>query len=95
MKQVWACLCVIGVWVGGGVGVAPANRRLQRRSLVPPRPDGRLGGLRNTLAKNGINLDVDLRCCCGSRPTAPAKGAHEMRMSRTVITRRGDDQRCW
>jgi hypothetical protein len=36
-----------------------------------------------------------MRCCRGSRPTAPAKDAHERRMSRTVITLRGDDQRYW
>ena len=40
--------------------VDTTNRQLQRRFLVPSGLDRRLGGLRNTLAAKGVNLDVDL-----------------------------------
>ena len=160
MKQLWACLCVIGLWVGG-VAWAQLPQIEDYRGDFWSRPalTGDWGGLRTTLAQKGITLDVDLlqsvqglntggsfrnqdslrypyggyaeyllnidtgklglwpggflrilgesqfgayqerreelamRCCRGSRPTAPATDADEMRRARTVITRRGDDQR--
>ena len=57
---VGVCVCHGPMGRGGGLGAAPADRALQRRSLVPPGPHRRLGGLRNTLAAKGVNLDVDL-----------------------------------
>jgi porin len=43
-----------------GLGTAPANRQLHRDLWSRPGLTGDWGGLRNTLAKKGINLDVDL-----------------------------------
>ena len=61
MKQLWAYLCVIGVWIGG-VASAQLPQIEDYSGDVWSRPalTGDWGGLRNTLAKNGINLDVDL-----------------------------------
>jgi porin len=61
MKQLWACLCVIGVWVGG-VAWAQLPQIQDYSGDLWSRPSltGDWGGLRNTLAKKGINLDVDL-----------------------------------
>ena len=61
MKQVWVCLCVIGVW-GGSVAWAQLPQIEDYRGDLWSRPalTGDWGGLRNTLANKGINLDVDL-----------------------------------
>jgi len=61
MQQLWACLCVIGVWVGG-VAWAQLPQIEDYRGDLWSRPalTGDWGGWRNTLAKRGINLDVDL-----------------------------------
>jgi porin len=61
MKQLWAYLCVISLW---GVGVAwaqlPQIDNYSSDLWSRPALTGDWGGLRNTLAKRGINLDVDL-----------------------------------
>jgi porin len=61
MKQLWAYLWVIGIWVGG---VASAQRpqidNYGGGIWSRPALTGDWGGIRNTLAKKGINLDVDL-----------------------------------
>ena len=61
MKQLWTYVCVIGMW-SGGVAWAQlpqidnySGDLWSRTGLT-----GDWGGLRNTLAKKGINLDVDL-----------------------------------
>jgi porin len=61
MKQLWRYLWVIGVCVGG-VAWAQLPQIEDYRGDVWSRPalTGDWGGLRNTLAKKGINLDVDL-----------------------------------
>ena len=61
MKQLWIYLCVIGVWVGG-VAWAQLPQIEDYRGDLWSRPalTGDWGGFRNTLAKHGINLDIDL-----------------------------------
>ena len=61
MKQLRAYLWVISLCVGG-VAWAQLPQIEDYRGDVWSRPalTGDWGGLRNTLAKNGINLDVDL-----------------------------------
>src|SRR5215216_4513421 len=61
MKQLWISLCLIGVWVGG-IAWAQLPQIEDYRGDLWSRPalTGDWGGLRNTLAKQGINLDVDL-----------------------------------
>ena len=61
MKQLWIYLCVIGVWVGG-VAWAQLPQIEDYSGDLWSRPGltGDWGGFRNTLAKKGINLDVDL-----------------------------------
>jgi hypothetical protein len=61
MRQLWAYLCMISLWVGG-VAWAQLPQIDNYSGDVWSRPGltGDWGGLRNTLAKKGINLDVDL-----------------------------------
>ncbi|HSF33471.1 MAG TPA: carbohydrate porin [Candidatus Tectomicrobia bacterium] len=61
MKRLWAYLCLIGVW-GGGMAWAQLPQLDNYSGDVWSRPGltGDWGSLRNTLAKRGINLDVDL-----------------------------------
>jgi porin len=61
MKRLWAYLCVIGMW-GGGMAWAQLPQLDNYSGDVWSRPGltGDWGSLRNTLAKRGINLDVDL-----------------------------------
>ena len=61
MRQLWVYLCVIGVWVGG-VAWAQLPQIEDYRGDLWSRPalTGDWGGFRNTMAKRGINLDVDL-----------------------------------
>jgi porin len=61
MKRLWAYLCVIGMW-GGGMAWAQLPQLDNYSGDVWSRPGltGDWGGLRNTLATRGINLDVDL-----------------------------------
>ena len=61
MKPLWVCLCVIGVW-GGSVAWAQLPQIEDYSGDLWSRPalTGDWGGLRNTMAKKGINLDVDL-----------------------------------
>ena len=61
MKQLWVYLCVIGVWVGSVAWaqlpqIEDYSGDLWSRSALT----GDWGGFRNTMAKKGINLDVDL-----------------------------------
>ena len=61
MIQLWICLCIIGVSIGG-VAWAQLPQIDDYRGDLWSRPalTGDWGGLRNTLATKGINLDVDL-----------------------------------
>jgi porin len=61
MKQLWVYLCAIGVW-GGGVVWAQLPQIEDYSGDLWSRPalTGDWGGVRNTLAEKGINLDVDL-----------------------------------
>ena len=60
MKQLWVYLCVIGVWGQCGVGPAPQIEDYSGDLWSRPALTGDWGGFRNTMAKKGINLDVDL-----------------------------------
>jgi porin len=61
MKQLWAYVCVIGVWIGGMAWAQlPQIDDYSGDFLSRPGLTGDWGGLRNTLARKGINLDVDL-----------------------------------
>jgi porin len=61
MKQLWACLCVIGMWCGGTAWAQlPQIEDYSGDLWSRPALTGDWGGLRNTLATKGINLDVDL-----------------------------------
>jgi porin len=61
MKQLWAYLCIIGVWFGGVTWAQlPQIEDYSGDFWSRPALTGDWGGLRNTLAKQGINLDVDL-----------------------------------
>jgi porin len=61
MKRLWVYACMIGVWVGG-VAWAQLPQIDNYGGDLWSRPGltGDWGGLRNSLAKKGINLDVDL-----------------------------------
>jgi porin len=61
MKQLWVYLCVIGVWVGS-VAWAQLPQIQDYSGDIWSRPalTGDWGGFRNTMAKKGINLDVDI-----------------------------------
>jgi porin len=61
MKQLWVCVCVMGMWFGG-VAWAQLPQIENYRGDLWSRPalTGDWGGLRNTLATKGVNLDVDL-----------------------------------
>ena len=61
MKPLWAYLCVISLWISG-VASAQLPQIEDYRGDLWSRPGltGDWGGLRNTMAKKGINLDVDL-----------------------------------
>jgi porin len=61
MKQLWIYLWVIGVWVGGTTWAQlPQIDNYSGDLWSRPALTGDWGGLRNTLAKKGINLDVDI-----------------------------------
>jgi porin len=61
MKRLWAYLCVIGVWGGGMAwGQLPQLDNYSGDVWSRPGLTGDWGGLRNTLAAKGVNLDVDL-----------------------------------
>jgi porin len=61
MKQLWAYLCIVGVWAGGVAWAQlPQIENYSGDFWSRPGLTGDWGGLRNTLAKKGINLDVDL-----------------------------------
>jgi porin len=61
MKQLWAYVCVIGLWVGGMAWAQlPQIEDYGGDLWSRPALTGDWGGLRNTLATKGINLDVDL-----------------------------------
>jgi porin len=61
MKQLWVCLCVIGVWVGSVAWAQlPQIEDYSGDLWSRPALTGDWGGFRNTMAKRGINLDVDL-----------------------------------
>jgi porin len=61
MKQLWASLSIIGVSVGGVAWAQlPQIDNYSGDLWSRPALIGDWGGLRNTLAKKGINLDVDL-----------------------------------
>jgi porin len=61
MKRLWAYLWIIGVWMGG-VASAQLPQIQDYSGDIWSRPalTGDWGGFRNTLARKGINLDVDL-----------------------------------
>ena len=61
MKQLWTYVCVIGMW-SGGVAWAQLPQIDNYSGDLWSRPGltGDWWDLRNTLAKKGINLDVDL-----------------------------------
>ena len=61
MKQLWVCLCVIGC-MGGSMAWAQLPQIEDYSGDLWSRPalTGDWGGFRNTMAKKGINLDVDL-----------------------------------
>ena len=61
MKQLWACVCVIGVWCGGlAWAQLPQIDNYSGDLWSRPALTGDWGGLRNPLAAKGVNLDVDL-----------------------------------
>src|SRR5687767_8507138 len=61
MKQLWAYLCVISLWTGGMAWAQlPQIDNYSGDLWSRPGLMGDWGGLRNTLARKGINLDVDL-----------------------------------
>jgi len=61
MKQLWAYVCVIGVWCGGAAWAQlPQIEDYSGDLWSRPALTGDWGGLRNTLAAKGVNLDVDL-----------------------------------
>src|SRR5262245_19948710 len=61
MKQLWVYLCLIGVWVGSVAWAQlPQIEDYSGDLWSRPALTGDWGGLRNTMAKRGINLDVDL-----------------------------------
>src|SRR5262245_36577529 len=61
MKHLWAFVCVVGLWLCRLAGAQALQIEDYRRDFWSrPSPTGDLGGLRNTLANKGINLDVDL-----------------------------------
>src|SRR5688572_13384709 len=61
MKRLWTYLCVIGMWGGGMAGAQlPQLENYSGDLWSRPALTGDWGGLRNTLAAKGVNLDVDL-----------------------------------
>ena len=61
MKQLWVYLCLIGVWVGSVAWAQlPQIEDYSGDLWSRPALTGDWGGFRNTMAKRGINLDVDL-----------------------------------
>ncbi len=61
MKQLWVYVCVIGVWVGSVAWAQlPQIEDYSGDLWSRPALTGDWGGFRNTMAKRGINLDVDL-----------------------------------
>jgi hypothetical protein len=61
MKQLWAYVCVIGVWMGSVAWAQlPQIEDYSGDLWSRPALTGDWGGFRNTMAKKGINLDVDL-----------------------------------
>jgi porin len=61
MKQLWVYLCIIGVWIGSAAWAQLPQIDDYRGDLWSrPALTGDWGGWRNTMAKKGINLDVDL-----------------------------------
>ena len=61
MKQLWVYLCVISVWVGSVAWAQlPQIEDYSGDLWSRPALTGDWGGFRNTMAKRGINLDVDL-----------------------------------
>ena len=61
MKQLWVYLCVIGVWMGSVAWAQlPQIEDYSGDLWSRPALTGDWGGFRNTMAKRGINLDVDL-----------------------------------
>jgi porin len=61
MKHLWAYACVIGMWFGGMAWAQlPQIDNYSGDLWSRPALTGDWGGLRNTLAAKGVNLDVDL-----------------------------------
>ena len=61
MKQLWAYVCVIGVWMGSVAWAQlPQIEDYSGDLWSRPALTGDWGGFRNTMVKRGINLDVDL-----------------------------------
>jgi porin len=61
MKQLWVYVGVISAWVGGAAWAQlPQIENYSGDLWSRPALTGDWGGLRNTLATKGINLDVDL-----------------------------------
>jgi porin len=61
MKQLWVYVGVISAWVGGAAWAQlPQIEHYSGDFWSRPALTGDWGGLRNTLASKGVNLDVDL-----------------------------------
>jgi porin len=61
MKRLWVYLCVISLWTGGMAWAQlPQIDNYSGDLWSRPGLTGDWGGLRNTLAAKGVNLDVDL-----------------------------------
>jgi porin len=61
MKRWWAYACVISLWIGGVAWAQlPQLENYSGDLWSRPGLTGDWGGFRNTLARRGINLDVDL-----------------------------------
>jgi porin len=61
MKRLWAYVCIISLWVGSAAWAQlPQINNYSGDVWERPGLTGDWGGLRNNLAKKGINLDVDL-----------------------------------
>jgi hypothetical protein len=60
MKRLWVYLCVICMWGGMVWAQLPQLDNYSGDVWSRPTLTGDWGGLRNTLAAKGVNLDVDL-----------------------------------